>query len=270
MTIWETERGIVKVQRKKGEGKSAGVREISHFCQRTESQSRARCALSLVSCKSRGQLSCSARFKVRGDTTPLDAPLLLPFTPPLHLTFQLPPPAATLPNPPTFQSLGLSTLYQARCRQAPLEMCSQPLWLWATSLPWSFSGSGEYARSKVRKAWKTHRFKACAGRADGEIGRSKIFLCKQFVAGSPVLSSLLSLVLCVFAAHAPLSLFLTAPPPFFPLTHLGFLCYGDVAINPVNAGWRVMTSEELEYSCGEWGFGLVRALTGTPQLQLCS
>lgn len=91
MNIWETERGIVKVQRKKGEGKSAGVREISHFCQRTESQSRARCALSLVSCKSRGQLSCSARFKVRGDTTPLDAPLLLPFTPPLHLTFQLPP-----------------------------------------------------------------------------------------------------------------------------------------------------------------------------------
>lgn len=149
-------------------------------------------------------------------------------------------------------------------------MCSQPLWLWATSLPWSFSGSGEYARSKVRKAWKTHRFKACAGRADGEIGRSKIFLCKQFVAGSPVLSSLLSLVLCVFAAHAPLSLFLTAPPPFFLLTHLGFLCYGDVAINPVNAGWRVMTSEELECSCGEWGFGLVRALTGTPQLQLCS
>lgn len=91
MNIWETERGIVKVQRKKGEGKSAGVRDISHFCQRTESQSRARCALSLVSCKSRGQLSCSARFKVRGDTTPLDAPLLLPFTPPLHLTFQLPP-----------------------------------------------------------------------------------------------------------------------------------------------------------------------------------
>lgn len=26
-------------ERKKGEGKSAGVREISHFCQRTESRS---------------------------------------------------------------------------------------------------------------------------------------------------------------------------------------------------------------------------------------
>lgn len=36
------------MQRKKGEGKSAGVREISHFCQRTESQSRGRCALSVL------------------------------------------------------------------------------------------------------------------------------------------------------------------------------------------------------------------------------
>lgn len=114
MNIWETERGIVKVQRKKGEGKSAGVREISHFCQRTESQSRARCALSLVSCKSRGQLSCSARFKVRGDTTPLDAPLLLPFTPPLHLTFQLPPPPP-LPSP---------TLPPFRAWDSPL--CTRP------------------------------------------------------------------------------------------------------------------------------------------------
>lgn len=61
------------------------VREISHFCQRTESQSREEregCSFGLVSCKSRGQLGCSARFKVRDGTTPLDAPLLLPFTPP--------------------------------------------------------------------------------------------------------------------------------------------------------------------------------------------
>lgn len=103
---------------------------------------------SSLSCKSHGQLGCSSCFYVRDGTTPLGAP---PSTP-LHLS---PPHPPLSTSPPTcLQSLGLSTLYQARCRQAPQEMCSQPWWLWVTLLPWSLFGSGEYTRSKVRKAGK--------------------------------------------------------------------------------------------------------------------
>lgn len=87
---------------------------------------------SALSHKCPGQLGCSAFFKVWDGTTPLGSPppLLLP---PLPLTFH---PHSHLPSSSTcLPSLGLSTLYQARCRQAPLEMCSRPWWLWDTLLP---------------------------------------------------------------------------------------------------------------------------------------
>lgn len=50
--------------------------------------------------------------------------------------------------------------------------------------------------------------------------------------------------LCVFSS-AHTSLPVLTPPLvfFFSLTRLGFLWYGDVAVNPVSAGCDVMTSE---------------------------
>lgn len=35
---------------------------------------------------------------------------------------------------------------------------------------------------------------------------------------------------------------------FFPLTRLGFLWYGVVAVNPINAGGNMMTSEPRHIS----------------------
>lgn len=81
---------------------------------------------------------------------------------------------------------------------------------------------------------------------------------------SSVVSALLP---CVFlCAHTPRS---SSLPPLFSLTRLGFLWCGDVAVNPVNAGCDVMTSE-LEYSGRLEGFGFVRAFLCTPQHQLSS
>ncbi|KAI4818179.1 hypothetical protein KUCAC02_011538 [Chaenocephalus aceratus] len=68
-----------------------------------------------------------------------------------------------------------------------------------------------------------------------------------------------SSLLCLCGAHTFSSL------PHTPLSlRLGFLWYGCVAVNPLNAGCNVMTSES-EYS---GGFGLVRALMCTSQHQL--
>lgn len=46
-----------------------------------------------------------------------------------------PPPPHLSPLPTCLLSLGQSTFDQAQCRQAPLEACSQPWWLWDTLLP---------------------------------------------------------------------------------------------------------------------------------------
>ena len=97
----------------------------------------------------------------------------------------------------------------------------------------------------------------CFRRGDGAAFQRKLdqsLVCADSFSASVLVRRVCSL--CVFVCahfssrpHSPLGFFF-----FFSLTRLGFLWYGDVAVNPVSAGCDVMTSD-MEYSARLRGGG---------------